>query len=78
MDPFAPLSPAERALLVRAPLPGSVVRFADVTRFRDAIWTEPRPVAQIGVAGWTRDGRPRHPRLLGLRADTTPEEVVRE
>jgi bifunctional non-homologous end joining protein LigD len=35
-------------------------------------------VAQIGFSEWTRDGRLRHPRYLGLREDKAPEEVVRE
>lgn len=157
MDPFAKLSDAERALLVAAPLPGSVVpmaatladeRFsdpawvfereldgircialaggddvrllsrnalpldgrlpriaaalardpaqpfavggeivafdgartglADAPRLRDATWVEPRLVAQIGFTEWTRDGRLRHPRYLGLRDDRAAEEVVRE
>lgn len=52
--------------------------FADAPRFRDATWVEPRLVAQVGFAEWTRDGRLRHPRFLGLRVDTAPEEVVRE
>jgi hypothetical protein len=27
---------------------------------------------------WTRDGKLRHPRYLGLRTDKSPDEVVRE
>jgi bifunctional non-homologous end joining protein LigD len=41
-------------------------------------WVEPSLVAQIGFGEWTRDGRLRHPRYLGLRDDKRPEEVVRE
>jgi bifunctional non-homologous end joining protein LigD len=41
-------------------------------------WVEPMLVAQIGFGEWTRDGRLRHPRFLGLRDDKRPEEVVRE
>ena len=41
-------------------------------------WVEPRLVAQIGFAEWTRGGRLRHPRFLGLRDDKPPEQVVRE
>jgi bifunctional non-homologous end joining protein LigD len=52
--------------------------FADAVRERGATWVEPRLVAQIGFSEWTRDGRLRHPRFLGLREDKTAEEVVRE
>lgn len=52
--------------------------FADAPRLRDATWVEPRLVAQIGFTEWTRDGRLRHPRFLGLREDKAAEEVVRE
>ena len=43
-----------------------------------ATWVEPELVAQIGFSEWTRDGRLRHPRFLGLREDKPAEEVVRE
>jgi bifunctional non-homologous end joining protein LigD len=52
--------------------------FADQIRERDVTWVEPKLVAQIGFSEWTRDGRLRHPRFLGLRDDKAPEEVVRE
>src|SRR4051794_26133756 len=45
---------------------------------RGATWIEPRLVAQVGFTEWTRDGRLRHPRFLGLREDKDPREVVRE
>ena len=32
-------------------------------------WVEPKLVAQVGFTEWTRDGRLRHPRFLGLRFD---------
>ncbi|HET6944631.1 MAG TPA: non-homologous end-joining DNA ligase [Gaiellaceae bacterium] len=41
-------------------------------------WTRPELVAQIGFAEWTRDGRLRQPRFLGLRDDKHAREVVRE
>jgi DNA ligase D-like protein (predicted ligase) len=41
-------------------------------------WVEPRLVAQIGFTEWTRDGRLRHPRFLGLREDKDASDVVRE
>jgi ATP-dependent DNA ligase len=61
-----------------APLRRDDSPFADAPRFRDATWVEPRLVAQVGFTEWTRDGRLRHPRFLGLREDKSPEEVVRE
>ncbi len=41
-------------------------------------WVQPELVAQIGFTEWTRDGRLRHPRFLGLRDDKPAVEVVRE
>jgi bifunctional non-homologous end joining protein LigD len=45
---------------------------------RGTHWTRPELVAQIGFAEWTRDGRLRQPRFLGLRDDKRAAEVVRE
>jgi bifunctional non-homologous end joining protein LigD len=45
---------------------------------RAARWVEPRLVGQFAFTEWTRDGRLRHPRYLGLRDDKWPHEVVRE
>jgi len=45
---------------------------------RQARWVEPRLVAQIAFGEWTRDGKLRHPRYLGLREDKAAAEVVRE
>jgi bifunctional non-homologous end joining protein LigD len=45
---------------------------------RGVSWVEPELVAQIGFTEWTRDGRLRHPRFLGLRDDKAAAEVVRE
>jgi DNA ligase D-like protein (predicted ligase) len=41
-------------------------------------WVRPELVAQIGFAEWTREGRLRQPRYLGLRDDKPPRLVVRE
>ena len=41
-------------------------------------WVRPELVGQVGFAEWTRDGRLRHPRYLGLRDDKPAREVVRE
>jgi len=61
-----------------APLRRADPPFADPPRLPGATWVEPRLVAQIGFTEWTRDGRLRHPRFLGLREDKAAEEVVRE
>jgi bifunctional non-homologous end joining protein LigD len=41
-------------------------------------WVKPQIVVQIGFSEWTRDGRLRHPRFLGVRDDKNAREVVRE
>ena len=41
-------------------------------------WARPELVAQIGFQEWTRDGRLRHPRYIGLRDDKPAGDVVRE
>ena len=56
----------------------SPFRDAGAIRERDVTWIEPELVAQIGFSEWTRDGRLRHPRFLGLRDDKDAREVVRE
>jgi bifunctional non-homologous end joining protein LigD len=45
---------------------------------RGTTWVEPKLVSQVAFTEWTRDGRLRHPRFLGLRDDKDPREVVRE
>ncbi|WP_052397518.1 non-homologous end-joining DNA ligase [Streptomyces sp. NRRL F-5123] len=52
--------------------------FADPVRERTAHWVRPELVAQVAFTEWTRDGRLRHPRFLGLREDRRPADVVRE
>ncbi len=41
-------------------------------------WVNPKFVAQIEFAEWTRDGKLRAPVFLGLREDKKPTDVVRE
>jgi bifunctional non-homologous end joining protein LigD len=41
-------------------------------------WIEPRLVGEFAFSEWTRDGRLRHPRYLGLRNDKPAKQVVRE
>ena len=60
------------------PLIREATPFYDAPRFRDVTGVEPRLVAQCGFAEWTRDGRLRHPRFLGLRDDKDPRKVIRE
>jgi bifunctional non-homologous end joining protein LigD len=45
---------------------------------RDATWIRPELVGEFGFSEWTRDGKLRHPRYLGLRDDKNAGEVVRE
>jgi ATP-dependent DNA ligase len=53
--------------------------FAGKPPVRKAVhWVEPQLVVQVGFAEWTRDGRLRHPRFLGIRDDKAASEVVRE
>ena len=52
--------------------------FAEPVHEKGAHWLRPQLVAQIGFSEWTRDGKLRHPRYLGLRDDKAPGDVVRE
>ena len=52
--------------------------FDEAVREKGAHWLRPELVAQIGFSEWTRDGKLRHPRYLGLRTDKAPGDVVRE
>jgi DNA ligase D-like protein (predicted ligase) len=47
-------------------------------RERGIHWVRPELVAEVGFTEWTREGRLRHPRFLGLRDDKEPRQVVRE
>jgi DNA ligase D-like protein (predicted ligase) len=61
-----------------APLRRPDSPFADEVPARATTWVEPELVAQVAFTEWTRDGRLRHPRFLGLREDKPAREVVRE
>ncbi|MGK4580004.1 non-homologous end-joining DNA ligase [Kitasatospora sp. HPMI-4] len=52
--------------------------FAEPVPERTAHWVRPELVAQVAFTGWTRDGRLRHPRYLGLREDKPAHQVTRE
>src|SRR5687768_14248741 len=43
-----------------------------------AHWVRPEIVVQVAFVEWTVHGKLRHPRLLGVRFDKAPREVVRE
>jgi ATP-dependent DNA ligase len=43
-----------------------------------AHWVRPEIVVQIAFIEWTVHGKLRHPRLIGIRYDKSPREVVRE
>lgn len=40
-------------------------------------WVEPQIVVQVAFMEWTPHGKLRHPRLVGIRDDKSPREVVR-
>ena len=53
--------------------------FADVHPIpKGTHWIKPKLVGQFAFSEWTRDGKLRHPRYLGLRDDKPAAEVVRE
>jgi bifunctional non-homologous end joining protein LigD len=52
--------------------------FTGDTLPRRARWAEPELVAEIEFSEWTRGGKLRHPRYLGLRFDKPAREVMRE
>jgi ATP-dependent DNA ligase len=43
-----------------------------------AHWTRPEIVVQVAFIEWTVHGKLRHPRLLGVRYDKNPRDIVRE
>lgn len=49
-----------------------------LVREAGAHWARPELVVQIGFTEWTRDGKLRHPRYLGVRTDKEAGDVVRE
>lgn len=52
--------------------------FSDPPRMKGVHWVRPELVAEIAFTEWTRDGKMRHPRYLGLRPDKAATEVRRE
>jgi len=43
-----------------------------------AHWVSPEVVVQVAFIEWTAHSKLRHPRLLGVRYDKSPREVIRE
>jgi bifunctional non-homologous end joining protein LigD len=41
-------------------------------------WVRPELVVEVGFTEWTKHGKLRHPRYIGLREDKEPEDVMRE
>jgi bifunctional non-homologous end joining protein LigD len=67
-----------RARLNALEIPASpFTRSKGLPRLR-AHWVQPQIVVQVGFIEWTVHGKLRHPRLLGVRHDKSPRDVVRE
>jgi ATP-dependent DNA ligase len=67
-----------RARLGRAQIPQSpFTRATGLPRSR-VHWVRPMIVVQVAFIEWTVHGKLRHPRLVGIREDKSPREVVRE
>ena len=64
------------ALLLERAIPESP--FDGPVRIKGAHWARPELVAAVSFTEWTRDGKLRHPRYEGLRADKPAAEVRRE
>ena len=64
--------------LVRAESPFRETPKMPRVRRSDVVWVEPRLVAQVAFAEWTREGRLRAPVYLGLREDKQASEVRKE
>ena len=67
-----------RARLDRLEIPRSpFTRAKGLPRLR-AHWVRPEIVVQVAFIEWTVHGKLRHPRLIGIRFDKDPREVLRE
>lgn len=45
-------------------------------RNKQAVWTKPEIVVEVGFRGWTEDGQLRHPSFLRVRDDRSPNEIL--
>ncbi|HEY9085533.1 MAG TPA: non-homologous end-joining DNA ligase [Candidatus Tyrphobacter sp.] len=59
-------------------IPRKTSPFAEGDVLRGAHYVEPKLVAQVRFAEWTRDGLVRQAAFLGLRTDKSAKDVVRE
>jgi ATP-dependent DNA ligase len=67
-----------RSRLDRLELPASpFTKAKGLPRLR-AHWVKPSIVVQVSFIEWTVHGKLRHPRLIGIRFDKNPRDVVRE
>lgn len=67
-----------RARLDALEMPGSpFTKAKGLPRLR-VHWVRPEIVVQVAFIEWTVHGKLRHPRLLGVRYDKDPRDVVRE
>jgi bifunctional non-homologous end joining protein LigD len=70
------LSLRERLNAIEIPA-SPFTRASGLPRLR-AHWVAPEIVVQVAFIEWTPNNKLRHPRLLGLRTDKAPRDVVRE
>jgi len=73
----------DRLLALLKPLERAESPFAETPRMprvrrSDVVWVEPRLVAEVEFAEWTRENRLRAPVYLGLREDKPASEVRKE
>jgi bifunctional non-homologous end joining protein LigD len=67
-----------RARLDRLEVPKTLfTKATGLPRLR-AHWVRPEIVVQVAFIEWTVHGKLRHPRLIGVRSDKAPRDVVRE
>ena len=45
---------------------------------KNVTWVKPQLVVEVGFTEWTKIGKLRHPRLIGIRRDKNPSTVVKE
>jgi bifunctional non-homologous end joining protein LigD len=76
LDTTMLLALRERLDAILRPTPPFSVA-TDLPRLR-VHWVEPQIVVQVAFMEWTSGGKLRHPRLVGLRNDKSPRDVVRE
>ncbi|WP_295470190.1 DNA ligase D [uncultured Pseudomonas sp.] len=55
-----------------------LIREPSASSVRQAHWVEPRLVAEVQFAEWTREGVLRQASFIGLRTDKSAHEIVRE